>query len=219
MAEYDELDELQEKPTDLEDENSCLVAELQEAEKSRDFGMKKASCDAVSEPPANQKPPHSNKLRFCKYCGAVLSPADSTCPHCGKKVRIVIPWKKTAFFSLLVLSLVGNVVLGIIVETQRQELNLEKQYSFQDLNAGKDLSWGEIYHAGKLLGDASLMGLTPDQFNSLAFANGYVAVVTKNGTKWHHPNCWHLANASEVYIYSIAGVEKAGYEPCEDCTP
>ena len=190
-----------------------------------------AAGDAVSEPPEKQELPHSDKRRFCKYCGTELSPADSICPNCGKRVRIVIPWKKTAFFSLLALSLVGNVVLAVIVATQQQqveiyqekqielyqELNLEKQYSLQDLSEGGDVSWPNTYWRNKSAAEAGFMGLNVDQLNSLVFANKYVAVVTKSGTKWHHPDCFHLATASEVYIYSIEGAEKAGYEPCEDC--
>lgn len=186
---------------------------------------------AVSDKPA--EPQSATRRRFCKYCGTELRPKDSLCPSCGKRVRVIISWKKTAFFSLLFFSLICNLVLGIILGRQLQqievlsdrqkelssELYLQKQYSYQNVGEGGNLSWSNTYQRNKEFYKNSdgVSEINTNQMHSITFANKYVAIVTSNGDKWHHPYCFHLANASEVYIYSVAGAEKAGYEPCEDC--
>lgn len=133
----------------------------------------------------------------------------------------------------------GSLVLGLTVEAQQgriefyrekqqelaSELSLQKQYSYQDITSGafQDdiLSWSNTYQLIEEVYPENPIeqNMSAHQAHSMTFANKYVAIVTPTGTKWHRPYCHHIANATEIEIYSQSGAELAGYKPCEDCRP
>lgn len=176
---------------------------------------------------------------FCKNCGTECGDDVTKCPKCGKRVRIKIQVKNLFLFTILILSIAGNLALGIIIGTQQgqieaygekqqklaSELSLQKQYSYQDITSGafQDdiLSWSNTYQLIEEAYPENSVGqsMSSHQAHSMTFANKYVAIVTPTGTKWHRPYCHHIALATEISIYSQSGAELAGYEPCEDCRP
>ncbi|MBC5580905.1 hypothetical protein H8S23_05255 [Anaerofilum sp. BX8] len=155
-----------------------------------------------SVPQAEAVPSSSAQHRFCKYCGAEYGPQDTVCPKCGKRVRYFSPSKPHVplLAALLIISLVGNIILGVVSVKQSNEIKENQKV----LDILASLSYEPK------IGD-------PWENTIIGFSKLHVAIVTPNGEVYHAPGCQYLKAAKSLRIYSVSGAEQLDYAPCSVC--
>lgn len=134
---------------------------------------------------------HSKK-RYCKYCGQEIDQSTKKCTGCGKQYFVFKRLFRPAFYCLLIVSIIANIVMGIVISDYKYEYEITSK----DLEEAKGKAESYREKAGYL--------------------DNHIAFTTDNGTRYHMYSCWHLKDNHDN-MWTVEEVKRAGYQKCLDC--
>lgn len=132
------------------------------------------------------------KKRFCKYCGQEIDQITKKCTGCGKQYFVFKRLFRPAFYCLLIVSIIANIVMGIVISDYKYEYEITSK----DLEEAKGKAESYREKAGYL--------------------DNHIAFTTDNGTRYHMYSCWHLKDNHDN-MWTVEEVKRAGYQKCLDC--
>lgn len=158
----------------------------------------------------------TQRATFCRYCGTKYGKDDTTCPGCGKRVRISFKSKKNKNSRIpLFISLAVNVVLIIFFVLFVSAY--ENEYS--SLQAKYDSLNTKYYNISKTAEQRleTIRELKGYEEKAAFLDANIVFVVSGDGYTYHTYDCHFFQNCESYLAYNPENAEAKGYTPCKVC--
>lgn len=162
----------------------------------------------------------TQRATFCRYCGTKYGKDDTTCPGCGKRVRISFKSKnsKTSLFISLAANAVLIVFFVLFVSAYESEYS-SLQAKYDSLETKYDSLSTRYNNISKAAAQRleTITELKPYK-EKADFLDAHIAfVVSDDAYAYHTYDCHFFQNCDSFWAYNIEAARSKGYSPCKVC--